>query len=209
MNRKKQILIFILIIPLLLTFFMRMNGYFFTAEGVLHATERGLLYGPSDRILAELPVADGGRLMLGRVKGGISAIPVQRRWAILWGMKDGYISGYQPCEKEVSAFSFAGKTVAGISTHPEVSQVFCRLEYRGENSSVDDTLTSEVTMTVDEEGFFLGDWRDSMEMGDYIFICYTEGRNAEGEVIYRDGVAPDGSYYYDGQLQQEEQGGTD
>lgn len=52
MNRKRQILIFIIIIPLLYISFLRLEGYYLTAERVFYACEKGLHYGPSEKILA-------------------------------------------------------------------------------------------------------------------------------------------------------------
>lgn len=196
MNRKKQILIFIVMIPLLYLSLLRLGDYYLTPEGVFYACEKGLRYGPSEEILAEYKLADGGKLIVGKWGGNLSAVPVERVYGLLWHLKDGGVSGLITCDKVVFAYLRTDGRVLGLTSDQLVKEVTCRIEYGDfENPSV-----QEFTMTVDEGGYFTGIWKNQKQEYDYECITYVEGKNSEGIVIYRDGMSPAGEFYYDGIL---------
>lgn len=196
MNRKKQILIFVVIIPLLYLMLLRLGDYYLTPEGVFYACEKGLHYGPSEEILAEYELVDGGKLIVGKWDGNLSAIPAERAYGLLWQLKGGGVSGLIICDKVVSADLRTDGRVLGLTSDQQVKEVICQIEYDDyENPSV-----QEFTMTVDEGGYFTGIWKNQKQEYNYECIVYVEGRNSEGVVIYRDGMASVGKFYYDGVL---------
>ncbi|NCC17083.1 MAG: hypothetical protein EOM28_12265 [Clostridia bacterium] len=196
MNRKKEIVIFIILIPLLLFSFMRLGGYYFTAEGVLYACERGLGYGPSEKILAEYELDEGGKLIVGKWEGNLSVIPAERAFGIFWKLKDGGVSGCIPCDKMVVANLTNDENIFGLTLNKEISEVYCRIEY----GDYENPLIQEVTMAVNQEGYFYGISEIEQPEEAFIHIWYLEGRNSSGEVLYRDGVSAEGNYYNDGIL---------
>lgn len=194
MNRKKEILIFIILIPLLLFFFMRLGGYYFSAEGVFYACERGLHYGPSEKIVAEYELDDGGDLIVGKWNGNLSAIPVQPAFGVLWKLKSGGVSGFILCNKVVTGHLLGNGKIIGLTSNKEITEVFCQIEY----GDYENPLIQEVTMTVNQDAFFNGEWKMQNEEDSYGCITYIEGRSSSGQVIYQDGMTPEGVYYNNG-----------
>ncbi|KXL52280.1 hypothetical protein CLNEO_22110 [Anaerotignum neopropionicum] len=199
MNRKKELIIFVILIPLLLLSFMRLGGYYFSAEDVFYACEKGLHYGPSEKILAEYEFEDSGKLIVGKWKENLSAISVDRAFGVLWKLKSGGITGFISCEKVVTANIFRGGKVMGLASQKEIREVYCRIEY-GDYGNDENPSIQEMTMTVDQDGFFYGIWSTQIQDDTFQYIAYIEGRNAYGEVIYRDGMSPEGKPYLDGVL---------
>ncbi|KAF5039593.1 hypothetical protein [Anaerotignum sp.] len=195
MNRKRQIWVFIIIIPLLYFSFFRLGGYYLTAESVFYACEKGLLYGPSEKILAEYELPKGGKLIVGKWGENLSAIPAERAFGLLWKLKSGGVSGLILCDKVVTAYLFSDGRVIGLTSNQDVKEVSCTIEY----GDSDKPFIREVTMTVDQDGYFTGNWGKKKD-DDYEYISYLEGRNGMGQVIYRDGKSPEGAYYIDGVL---------
>jgi hypothetical protein len=203
MNRKKEIIIFIILIPLLLFSFMRLGEYHFSAEDVFYACEKGLLYGPSEKILGEYEIEEGGKLIVGKCQGNLSVIPVQRAFGVLWKLKSGgVVNGLVDCKNVVTARLFRGGKVMGLAAQKEISEVYCRIEY-GDYGNDENPSIQEMTMTVDQDGFFYGIWSTQIQEDTFQYIAYIEGRNAQGNVIYQDGMTADGIYYRDGIIEAE------
>ncbi|WMI80642.1 hypothetical protein [Anaerotignum sp. MB30-C6] len=194
MNRKKEMLIYIILIPLFIFTFMRLGGYFFTAKDVFYACEEGLSYGPSEKILAEYEFQDKSRLIVGMWEENLSAISVRPAFGVLWKLKQGGVRGFIPCDKMVTGALFANGKVIGLTGNKEISEVYCRIEY----GDYENPMIQEVTMAVDQDGFFNGEWESQSPEDMNGFIAYTEGRNSRDEVIYRDGMTKQGVYYNDG-----------
>ncbi len=192
MNRKKQIIIFLTLIPLLFFSFLRHGGYYFSPEGVFYACERGLQYGPSDKIVAEYDLSEGGTLVVGKWGGDLSAIPAERAFGFLWRLKSGGVTGFISCEKVVTGYMVGEGRIIGLAAEEQMKEVYCRVEY-GEIPSI-----QEITMPVDEDGYFTGIWGTQKEEEKYEYIAYIEGRSAGGEVLYRDGMDAYGRYFEDG-----------
>ncbi|WP_304509690.1 hypothetical protein [Anaerotignum sp.] len=194
MKRKKEIVIFMILIPLLLFSFLRLGEYRFSAEGIFYAYERGLGYGPSEKILGEYELAEGGKLILGKWEGNLSAVTVKRAFGVLWKKMNDGIAGCYSRNKVVSAYTFNEGEIMGLSLNPEIREVYCRIEYGDfENPSI-----QEVTLPVNHDGLIWGEWEYQDNEDVYQDIAYLEGRNSDGEVIYRDGMTDEGIYYNDG-----------
>ncbi len=195
MNRKKEIIIFIILIPLLLFSFMRLGGYYFSDEGVFFANERGLGYGPSE-ILGKYELEEGSKLILGKWEGNLTAVSVQRAFGVFWKRKYDGMAGCYSRDRVVSAYLFTDGKMIGLSLNPEICKVYCRIEYGDdENPSI-----QEATIPVNEDGLIWGQWENQGNEEEYKDIVYIEGKNALGEVLYRDGWTVEGDYYNDGIL---------
>lgn len=196
MNRKRQIFLFIIIIPLLYISFLRLEGYYLTAERVFYACEKGLHYGPSEKILAQYELSKGSKLIVGKWNGNLSAVPVEPEFGVLWKLKSGGVSGLIPCDKEVSTYIVREDRIIGLTSIKEVKEISCRIEYGDSNHP----SIKEITMQVDEDGYFTGIWGEQKGEDYYVYISYLEGKNSKGQVVYRDGKSLDGTYYNDGVL---------
>lgn len=185
-----------MIIPLLYLSFLRLGGYYLTPESVFYACEKGLLYGPSEKILDEYELPDGGKLIVGKWDGNLSAVPAERAFGILWKLKSGGVSGFISCDKVVAAYLIRNGRVIGLTSNQKVKEVSCGIEY----GDSDNPFIKEITMTVDQDGYFTGIWGEQKGDGYYEYISYLEGKDSKGEVIYRDGMSPEGEYYNDGAL---------
>ena len=194
MNRKKEILIFLILIPVLLFSFMRLGEYYFSSEDVFYADEKGQYYGPSEKILKEYELEGNGKFIIGIWEGNLSAVSVEPAFGVLWKLKRDGAGGFYPCDKGVAGYLLYNGKIIGLTSNKEVSEVFCQIEYGDyENPSI-----QEVTMAVDQDGFFSREWE--VDSTDDIFGCieYIEGRNSKGEVVYRDGMNSEEVYYNDG-----------
>ena len=196
MNRKRQILIFIIIIPLLYISFLRLGGYYLSAERVFYACEKGLHYGPSEKILAQYVLSSGSKLIVGKWDGNLSAVPVEPTFGVLWKLKSGGVSGLIPCDKVVNTYIAGEGRIIGLTSNKEVKEIFCRIEY-GDNNH---PSIREITMPVDEDGYFTEIWGKQNGEDYYVYISYLEGKNSKGQVVYRDGKSSEGTYYNDGVL---------
>ena len=194
MSRKKEIVIFIILIPLLLFSFMRLGGYYFTPEGVFYACENGLNYGPSEKIIDEYELEEGGKLIVGTWEGNLSIIPVRRAFGVLWKLKSGGVSGFVACDKVVSANLTSSGRIFGLTSNKEVNEVHCKIEY----GDFENPFIQEITMTVDQDGYFYGVSEIPNLEETSMHISYVEGRKSNGTVIYRDGMTDEGIYYNDG-----------
>jgi len=194
MSRKKQVLFFIILIPVFLFSFMRLGSYFFTAEDVFYDCERGLGYGPSDKILAEYDLEERSKLIVGKWNGDLSVVPAEPAFVVLWKLKDGGVSGFIPCEKIVTGYLLIDGKILGLVSDREISEVICQVEY----GDYENPLTQKISMAVDKDGFFIGEWGNQNHEEGYAVIAYIEGINVQKDVIYRDGVSPEGVYYNNG-----------
>lgn len=173
---------------------MRLGSYFFTAEDVFYACERGLGYGPSDKILGEYDLEGRSKLIVGKWNGDLSVVPAEPAFVVLWKLKDGGVSGFIPCEKIVTGNLLIDGKILGLVSDREISEVICQVEY----GDYENPLTQQISMGVDENGFFGGEWKNQNPDDSYARITYIEGINEQKEVVYRDGMSPEGVYYNNG-----------
>lgn len=196
MNRKKEIYIYVILIPLLLFSFMRLGNYYFSPKAVLDAYEKGLCYGPSEEILAEYELLNREKLLIGKWENNLSLVSVKPAFGVFWKASMEGINGLYPCEKEVMAYVFENGRIVGLTQNEEISKVYCEIqgEFEGEK------VFLEMLMNVDAEGFYSEDIHTSNFAELHGQISYVEGRSEEGMVLYQDGITQEGIYYQDGML---------
>ena len=176
-SRKKQIIIFSLI--LILFVFWRLGGLthsYASPEAVMYACEKGLHYGPSEKVLL---VEKEGRnaLVIGKCDGGLSSVKATKS-GLAWNL--GYdgggtaIEGLCRTETVGAWYDHEFNMVYGISLMKDISKV--RLTVEDDSSEV-----AELEFETDEDGFFYGKLPDYE--GNMIYISETEGYNAAGEMI--------------------------
>lgn len=187
MKRKKQIIIFLVLIPLLAFSFCRLGGYYFQAADVLYAYERGLQYGPSKKIVEEYSSDGGGKVVVGVGEDFLTVIETRRAFGILWKYERG--GGYD-IQSEMKGFIRDDGKAFGLSRLEDVTVVYGLFE--GEDGTV-----TEMTFPVDEDGYFSAEVQVNMEEERVMRFDYIEGFDEEGQRLYRWGRDLDGNLFYD------------
>lgn len=99
-----------------------------------------------------------------------------------------------PCDKEISTYFVGDGRIMGLTSNKDVKEVSCRIEY----GDINYPSIKEISMLVDQDGYFTGIWGEQKGEDYYEYISYLEGKNGKGQVNYRDGKSLDGTYYKDG-----------
>ncbi len=184
-KRKRQIVLYLLLIGALYYVYIHVNQVYFSPEDVFYACERGLRSGPSKEIVLEFDTENGTKVLVGRQEKGLFVVPVEKDDIFFWRMAGGGVDGFLPCEEPLNGYLTYGGNYLGLCLDKEIEEIsFILGNHRDINwreciSSVEEEL---IFIEADK---FAGDI--AWDSGDY--IAYTEGRNAEGEVIYQKGEA--------------------
>ena len=189
MKRKKQILLFLLIIIIMVFSYMRLNDRYLTPEGVFYACEKGLRYGPSEKILYEYKKDFNNVIVVGKYKNGLSIIQTQRKMFGLWGIAPGLITGFrQPRENENIVFYINQyySIAFGRVTNKDVKIVNISAYLRNEELYEIDINNKvfEKEIDVDEEGFFklegVTDYNDGIDTS---YIFELKGLDSLGNIV--------------------------
>ena len=155
MNRKRQTVIFIVIIFVLgIWRFGGAQQIYVSPEKVLYACERGLHYGPSDKVLLKKKIGKEV-LVIGKLSDGLSVVKTEKSLLGMWRIADGGITGKIEAVKDADVFySNTFKLVYGYSKNPEIKSVKFSIEkVSGDSRNIIDTFEC----TVDSDGFFYAD----------------------------------------------------
>lgn len=177
-KRKWQTLLYIFLIFVLSGFYIHVNHLYFSPEDVFYACERGLRSGPSEEIVLQYELKDGGVMLVGRQEEVLFVVPAEKTHLFLWRMKSGGIDGKYLCDGEVDGYLTHDGKVLGLSKNPEITEVSF-IAGNGQERN-----WQEFICIPDADGFIcyeteLDGWED--------YVIYWEGRNADGEVIYANG----------------------
>lgn len=197
MKRGKQIIIFLLLIVLCAGISFCRQGLYFTEEGAFHSVETGLHYGPSEEILLTYDREDGSEIIVGRWMDGLSVVPVERYLGIFWRMPRGtMVEGYRSMQYDVDGLVTAENWILGLSRLSEVTEIYCLVVVYDEEERKE-VIAADVTFPVNEKGFFCQKLDlEPVETTDYSYsIGYLEGRNADGDVVFRHGTDENGIFY--------------
>lgn len=195
MKRIRQCMLFLLVLVLCGGLWIRSNRLYFSPEAAFHGAERGLRYGPSEEILLTYPRGDGSQIYVGKWNNGLSVIPVEQYLGLFWRMSTGVsVEGYRTLYGDVDAMLTEENMLVGLSLLPEVTEVTC-LFYSMEDEVEDLKPVEEISLPVEENGFFHEKMDFPQEKADMFYVGYIEGRTETGEVVYRNGQDEDGKYY--------------
>lgn len=195
MKRIRQCMLFLLVLVLCGSLWVRSNRLYFSPEAAFHGAERGLRYGPSEEILLTYPRGDGNQIYVGKWNNGLSVIPVEPYLGLFWQMStDVPVEGYHILYGDVDAMLTKESVLVGLSLLPEVTEVTC-LFYSMEDEVEDLKPVEEITLPVAENGFFYEKMDFPQEKADMFYVGYIEGRTETGEVVCRNGQDEDGKYY--------------
>ena len=176
-KRKWQTVLHIFLIFLLSYFYILMNQLYFSPEDAFYACERGLHSGPSEEIILQHELDDGSLMVVGRQEKGLFVVPVEKTHFFLWRMKSGWIDGFLKCDKPLNGYQTYDGNYLGLCLDENITEFSLLV---GNNK---DRQWEEVVYPVEGELIFVDadlNWDDN-------YIVYTEGRDAEGNVIFKDG----------------------
>ncbi len=184
-KRKWQTVLYIVLIFVLFQFHMLVTQRYFTPEEVFYACERGLRSGPSKEIILKHELEDGSLMLVGRQEEGLFVVPAERTEFFLWRMASGGIDGFFECDKPLNGYLTYDGHYLGLCLDEDIEEMSFVL---GKHLELN---WREYIYPVKNELIFIDTeqiWgNEEWDFEDY--IIYTEGRDAEGNVIYQDGNA--------------------
>lgn len=175
MKRKKQTILFLVLILGFSVFLIRFWGLFWDREELFYACERGALCGPSEEIIYEEERADGSVLMMGRQEEALYLLSAEPFLGIFWKYQNGGDNGYFPLPEEIDGYLLSDGRYLGLCRVPEVTEVEIFFGVWR------DRKAETITLEVKEGGLLYADTGlDGLAFLDWCL----RGKNAAGEVIY-------------------------
>ena len=176
-KRKWQTLLYLVLIFVLSAFYIHVNHLYFSPEDVFYACERGLRSGPSEEIILEFDTEDGPKVLVGRQEEGLFVVPVEKTHFFLWRMAGGGVDGFFRCDKLLNGYQTYDGHYLGLCLDEKI------VEFSLLIGNYQDRQWRELIYPVEGELIFVQadlNWDDN-------YIVYTEGRDVEGNVIFKDG----------------------
>ncbi len=188
MKRKRQILIQIVLIVVFGFFLFDRSNLYRTPEDFLRANEKGLHYGPSDKILVKEEYSDGSLLVIGKI--GDDALSIgegKRKLFFFWGMPGGGFTGYRPISEDretVAEYLERFHAVVGLTNNENIKEVEFKLFVGRDHAATE-------RAEVDENGFFMARLDDGLiekyrEDDNFVWFYPLElkGFDKDGKLIY-------------------------
>lgn len=198
LSRKRQTAMFAVIVLILAGFrLISMRGrVFLSPEAVMYACERGLHYGPSEKVLK---VERQGRnaLVIGKCEGGLSSVRATKG-LIFWQL--GYdgdgtgIEGFCHTETVDAWYDEEFGLLYGVSELEDVKKVTVAM---GEG----DEEYFSMTLDADRDGFFCEKPEDYDRNGDeWPYVISITGYGKDGNLIYANDFLGEEIFDSDGSL---------
>ena len=176
-KRKWQTLLYIFLIFVLFYIHMIVQQMYFSPEDAFYACERGLRYPPSEEIVLEFEGDDGATVLVGRKEDGLFVVPVEKTHFFLWRMQSGGVEGFFKCDKPLNGYQTYNGNYLGLCQDEEITEFSILV------GSYEERQWRELVYPIEGELIFEEakiDWMNE-------YIVYTEGRDAEGNILYKDG----------------------
>ena len=185
MSRKKKTILQILLVVVLFYLVGPFSGRYLTMEGLLHANERGLRYGPSTEILLKtsMDTEDEGKkyLMVGKVDDrSLSAVYGKRSLLVFYRLSGGAVPGFSTMDEGENVlldYSRSGQMAYGLvdrNALPKAAYVRCM------STNAEDQVQEFGTFSVQENGFFTG---ETAAMDEYTYPDWVQVLDTEGNVL--------------------------
>ena len=182
LSRKRQTALFAVIVLILAGFrLISMRGrVFLSPEAVMYACERGLHYGPSEKVLK---VEQQGRnaLVIGKYDGGLSSVRATKGllfWRLGYDGDGTGIEGDCPTDTVDAWYDEEFGLLYGVSELEDVKKVTVAMG-EGEKESF------RMTLDVDEDGFFSGKPEDyDRNEDEWPYDISITGYGKDGNLIY-------------------------
>ena len=176
-KRKWQTMLYIFLIFLLSYFYILMNQLYFSPDDAFYACERGLRSGPSNEIVLQHELEDGSLMVVGRQEEGLFIVPVEKTHFFLWRMKGGGIDGYESMNEPLNGYLTYDGNYLGLCLDENITEFSLLV------GNYQDRQWQELSYPIEGELIFEQpdlNWDDN-------YIVYTEGRDAEGNILFQDG----------------------
>ncbi|MBE6008032.1 MAG: hypothetical protein E7235_02410 [Lachnospiraceae bacterium] len=191
MKRKRQIIIQIILIAIFGLLLFDRSRLYRTPQEFLRANEKGLHYGPSDKILLEGEYTDGYLLVIGKI--GDDALSIgegKRKLLFFWGMPGGGFTGYRPISEDkavMAEYLERFHMVVGLTNNKDIEEVEFKLFVGRDHAATE-------RARVDEDGFFMVRLDDGLiekykeSENDYVWFYPLEikGFDKDGNLIYEE-----------------------
>ena len=190
MKRKRQIVIQLVIIVVLGLILFDRSRLYRTPVEFLRANEKGLHYGPSDKILLQEEYTNGDLLVIGKIgEDALSIGEGKRKMFFFWGMPGGGFTGYRPIgeDKEVVVeYLERFNAVVGLTNNKNIKEIEFDLFHNR------DYVATE-SAKVNDEGFFVAYLDDGYiekykEKENFVWLYPLEvkGFDSNGKLIYEE-----------------------
>ena len=176
-KRKWQTLIYFVLIFVLFYLHIYVQQMYFSPEDVFYACERGLRSGPSKEIILEFEGDDGAKVLVGRQEEGLFVVPVEKTHLFFWRLQSGGVDGFFKCDKPLNGYQTYGGNYLGLCLDENI------MEFSILVGSHEERQWRELIYPIEGELIFEEteiDWMNE-------YIVYTEGRDAEGNIVFSDG----------------------
>lgn len=176
-KRKWQTVLYIFLIFVLSCFYIHMHQLYFSPEDAFYACERGLHSGPSKEIILQHELEAGSLMLVGRQEEGLFVVPVEKTHLFFWRMQSGGVDGFFKCDKPLNSYQTYDGNYLGLCLDENITEFSILV------GNYADRQWEELIYPIEGELIFEQpnlNWDDR-------YIVYTEGRNAAGEVVFKDG----------------------
>jgi len=181
MKRRKQTVIFLLLIVGFSFFYLHSNDLFFSPQAVYDAFERGNHLPPKEGILLEYETGDG-KMLIGRSGDTLLCLPVEQHQGIFWRKIEDGSALVVLCEGTVEGFVLEDKYYLGLCHDPEIVEVDVSFGSWGEDER---WHVLKGSGAVQENGLFF--FELPTQNRERMRVWVEEGKNAEGDILYTGG----------------------
>lgn len=181
MNRKKQIILYLLLTVVCLEGYMWLNHLQWSPKAVFAASQRMDHVGPMDEILAEVDCGDGKKTILGRDGENLYFCTMQRTKGIFWrgGGAEYFTRAYLEEYEQIilARYSWSRDFLFGICREPEAKEVSFQL------TDPEGNFLMEGKLPVREDGIFYGANIRGEASEEAAYPYHLRALDAEGNVI--------------------------
>lgn len=175
MKRKKQTVIFMILILGFSLFLIHFFDLYLDREQLFYAYERGNLCGPSEEIVYEEERQDDSVMMIGRQEKALYMLSAEKVLGIFWKYQNGSDNGYFEMSEEIDGYILNDGRYVGLCRIPSVTKVEV---YFG---IWRDRKTEIVTVDVGKGGLLY----TNTELDGMSFLPWcVRGKDKEGKIVY-------------------------
>lgn len=197
LSRGKQTIIFIIIALVLMAFRAGISrNKYLSPEDVMYACERGLHYGPSEKVLKTV-IQGKNALVIGKCDEGLSSVRATKGllfWNLDYDGSGTAVEGLCSTDTIDAWYDEKFNLVYGISMIDGVKSVTVIM---GEG----ETELFGLKMDVDKDGFFYGTPENyKYKEDEWPYALYISGSDKDGNLLYESGLEGEEIFDSDGSL---------
>ena len=194
MRRKKELVIYCLVVILLAFCFIRLNGYSFSKESTFAKEMQGMPR-VAEKILLDVEIAPNVYQIIGTSADGewLLGTCIEKEWNMFWRdetERSGSLGSrvVEPCEAPVNAYIVSENLMVGLCKDVEIREITIWLGDFYEDSPLElaeGNSNYEYHFVPDKDGFFYFYNEGENCFNWENFIENIEARDANGDVIYQ------------------------